>query len=461
MSSLADQSANLTKTGEVFGSPRYMSPEQASGKRVDNRSDIYSLGIVMFEALTGSTPFTGNTTFELLASQISTLAPSILSKDKGLPPEIDAIVSKCLAKEPFERFHSMGELRKALLDVKAGKKVQKSGAGTNRWKQPETWLLASGVVLLIGVAASIGLLIIHLMKPADAPKPVQELEEIASFTSNGKRARAYILKNINNKVINFDKDIPASVDVNDEVLQEFDKTKVTEDLSMRGSTLKGPGLAHLIHLPLRSLALSTSFFSNRALKEISHMEKLEVLDLSGTNVDDEGLKQLAQLKHLKTLYLKGREKITNKGLANFAPLSNLETLNLSKDTWITGVGLGAIASLPSLRILRLDKSDIKDDDLVRIKELKNLKLLALRDTRIGDKGVDHLLNTQIQQLDLENTKITDKSLQSLVQMHALKELGLLGCHLSGEAVDELRTHRPDVTIYKDKSVPWNNNHDNQ
>ncbi len=458
---LADQSAGLTKTGEVFGSPRYMSPEQATGKRVDNRSDIYSLGIVMFEALTGSTPFAGNTTYELLSSQISTIAPSVRSIERSLPVEIEAIVSKCLEKEPYERFQSMGEVKKALMTAKSGKRIGKSSTKSHRWKQPETWLLLSGVVLLVAVSALIITFVMHVIEPPEAPQPVHELEGMETLSANGETARAFILKNIHNKVINFDKNIYASADVTDAVLQEFDNTKVTEELTMRGSKIQGPGLAHLIHLPLRKLALSAGIFTNRAMKEISHMENLETLDLSGTNVNDEGLTELAKLKNLKTLYLKDEEKITNKGLANLAPMSKLETLNLSKSTWLTGVGLSAVSKLPSLTILRLDKSDIKDHDLAQINELKNLKLLALRQTQVGDKGVEHLVNTGITQLDLENTKISDRGLDSLAKMFRLKELGLRGCSLTESAVNQLRAGRPDLKIYLKASVPFNSNHDNR
>jgi tRNA A-37 threonylcarbamoyl transferase component Bud32/Leucine-rich repeat (LRR) protein len=458
---MADQSAGLTKTGEVFGSPRYMSPEQATGKRVDVRSDIYSLGIVMYEALTGSTPFAGNTTYDLLSSQISTIAPSVRSIEKSLPVDIEAIVSKCLAKEPYERFQSMGEVKKALMSVNLGKRIRKPSTKSDRWKHPETWLLLSGAVLLIAVCALIGAFAMYFMKRADAPHPVQELEGMETLSTNGETARAYIRKNIHNKVINFDKSISASVDVNDVTLEEFDNTNVTEELSMRGSRIQGPGLAHLIHLPLRKLALSTGIFTNRAMKEISHMENLEVLDLSGTNVNDEGLSELAKLRNLNTLYLKEEEKITNAGLANLAPLSKLETLNLSKNSWLTEAGLKAISALPSLRILRLDKSGISDADLSAIKHLKNLSMLTLRYSQIGDKGVEHLVDTQIAQIDLQHSNITDKALESLAKMKALKEVGLHSCKVSEAAMDQLKKLRPDVKVYFKDVVPFNSNHDNQ
>ncbi len=455
---LADQAAGLTKTGEVFGSPKYMSPEQASGKRVDHRSDIYSIGVVMFESLTGVVPFSGNNTIEVLTSHINAKPPSIESLNPSIPTELHEIVAKCLIKDPNERFQSMNDLRTALLEVKAGRK--KSSSSPNKFRKSDVMLAAVGLVLIVGIGM-LAQFMISLSKPPEVRKPVHELDELLSFSNDGLTARKYFKAHINEKVINLDRQVAVTVDVNDASLSEFDNTNVTEELTMRGSKLEGPGFAHLIHLPLRKLAISTNSMPNRAIDEIKHMKKLEILDISGTNVDDQGLIELAKLPKLKTLFIKDEEKITNHGLANLAGLRTLDTLYLSKDAWLRAAGIRNLANCPSLRVLKLDRSGISAPDLVPIKELKHLKVLTLRDTKIGDDGIKNLEDSRIEQLDLQRTPITDKALISLSKMPYLKEVGINHCTCTPPAVNELQHKRPDLVIWRKDDVPFNHANENQ
>jgi len=103
---------HLTQTGEVFGSPLYMSPEQCRGKTLDARSDIYSLGCVMFRTLTGKPPFGGGDRLEAMFNQINQEAPSLcdISPDLTVTPDIEKVVLKCLAKDAADRYQSMGEI---------------------------------------------------------------------------------------------------------------------------------------------------------------------------------------------------------------------------------------------------------------------------------------------------------------------------------------------------------------
>ncbi|MDX2106052.1 MAG: serine/threonine-protein kinase [Candidatus Melainabacteria bacterium] len=113
----------LTAPGEVFGSPLYMSPEQCRGEIVDCCSEVYSLGCMIFECLTGVAPLKGRNAMETLFQRITMDAPSINSVAEGLtfPAEIQAIVAKALEKERRERYQSVCELKTAVLD--AGKNL--------------------------------------------------------------------------------------------------------------------------------------------------------------------------------------------------------------------------------------------------------------------------------------------------------------------------------------------------
>jgi serine/threonine protein kinase len=106
----------LTKTGEVFGSPLYMSPEQCRGKALDVRSDVYSIGCVMYKTLTGYPVFAGDELIELLFHQMSDMpaAFKVICPQLKIPAELEKIVFKSLAKEPEKRYQTMQELREAL-----------------------------------------------------------------------------------------------------------------------------------------------------------------------------------------------------------------------------------------------------------------------------------------------------------------------------------------------------------
>ena len=111
---LADamQSGALTRTGQVLGTVGYMSPEQVTGSEVDGRSDLYSLGVVAFEALSGRLPFDGPAPVVIVA-HATRAAPPLASVAPNVPPELCAIVDRCLLKNPADRYASGNELAAA------------------------------------------------------------------------------------------------------------------------------------------------------------------------------------------------------------------------------------------------------------------------------------------------------------------------------------------------------------
>jgi serine/threonine-protein kinase PpkA len=100
----------LTGAGEIRGSPYYMSPEQADGKSVDERSDLYSMGVIFFELLTGQRPFAGRTVFDILAQHQHAPVPRLSGSAARFQPLIDRL----LAKRAAERFQSATDFLLAL-----------------------------------------------------------------------------------------------------------------------------------------------------------------------------------------------------------------------------------------------------------------------------------------------------------------------------------------------------------
>src|SRR5262249_60860496 len=92
------------------GTPRYMSPEQVLGKEIDHRSDIYSVGVVLYELATGQRPFTGSNFGELVNNIVHAQPPAIARLNYNVPPELERITLKCLQKQPDRRYQSARDL---------------------------------------------------------------------------------------------------------------------------------------------------------------------------------------------------------------------------------------------------------------------------------------------------------------------------------------------------------------
>ncbi len=110
----ASHMEGMTATGLILGTPEYMSPEQVMGKRVDERSDLYSLGIILFEVFTGKVPFTGESAIAVGFKHLKEISPALNSVQKNLPEKLSAIVDRLLQKDPAHRYQSIRELRRDL-----------------------------------------------------------------------------------------------------------------------------------------------------------------------------------------------------------------------------------------------------------------------------------------------------------------------------------------------------------
>ncbi len=107
----------LTHTGTIVGTPHYMSPEQAAGLAIDQRADIYALGIILYELVSGQVPFDGSNFMAVLTQHLQAVPPAFQSRNPPVHVSavLEAIIFKCLAKQPEQRYQSMHELRDALL----------------------------------------------------------------------------------------------------------------------------------------------------------------------------------------------------------------------------------------------------------------------------------------------------------------------------------------------------------
>jgi hypothetical protein len=162
--------AHVTAEGKILGTVAYMSPEQAEGKPVDQRSDIFSLGIVLFEMATGQRPFKGDSNVSVLSAVLKDTPPLVTDLRSDLPRDLGRIVKRCLAKDPEERYQSAKDLRNDLKALKedsdsaeiarrdaplyAGVRRVSAGHGSCRKGGPRRvgrwiWLTTAAVVVLV------------------------------------------------------------------------------------------------------------------------------------------------------------------------------------------------------------------------------------------------------------------------------------------------------------------------
>jgi beta-lactam-binding protein with PASTA domain/predicted Ser/Thr protein kinase len=191
---LADTGNPVTQTAAVIGTAQYLSPEQARGEQVDARSDVYSLGCVLYEMLTGEPPFVGDTPVAVAYQHVreDPLPPS--QKRPGISPELDAVVLKALAKNPDNRYQTAAEMRADLVRVHSGEKPEApkvlthaeraqmlatrtggrsdQGAATMAWDYREgrrgsigRWLVALAVLSILTVVVAVAINLAGGSKP--------------------------------------------------------------------------------------------------------------------------------------------------------------------------------------------------------------------------------------------------------------------------------------------------------
>src|SRR5205823_436120 len=117
--------SQMTEEGSIVGTAQYLSPEQARGGNVDQRSDLYSLGIVLYELLTGTVPFTGDTPVEIAMKHLSQVPEPPSARRPDPPHELDLVVMRALAKDPQERYQSAEEMDADLARVARGASVSR------------------------------------------------------------------------------------------------------------------------------------------------------------------------------------------------------------------------------------------------------------------------------------------------------------------------------------------------
>ena len=192
-----------TSPGLIVGTPYYMSPEQALGRPVDHRSDLFSLGIVLYELIAGRLPFEAPTTTETIQRITNSQPEPIARFNYSAPPELERIVRKLLEKEPSRRYQSASELH---VDLKNLKRDTSSGevpkAPKPRNVNRRTALIAAGALAVLAIALAIGAI---LTRRAGGPAASKDIDSVAvmPFVNTAKDPETeYLSDGISESIIN-------------------------------------------------------------------------------------------------------------------------------------------------------------------------------------------------------------------------------------------------------------------
>ncbi|MBP7861777.1 serine/threonine protein kinase [bacterium] len=420
----ADQ--RLTAIGAVIGSPAYMSPEQIEISEITLQSDIYSFGCLMHETLSGHPPFEGASLLDTLQMH-KNVEPERLS-DENVHPDLADLVLDCLQKEPAQRPANTEEVKQRLekiLDAIRLKPQSNSALlnpedavvlGAKRQNflsrfSNRTALVLSSVILL-GTAIYLSYAGARYLQTA----PVSpQLKDDPNHTQSTREADAPFYEGDDRfSMIKLDSNSYRAVGafIKDEDIKDLDKTHVKK-LRLEGKDLTGSGIKYLKGAPIQHFELCGENLVDSELKYLVGLPNLSSFCIESNSLGDEALKEVAKCKSIRFLLIMDK-KITNKGIANLEPLKNLNTL-------------------------KIQTAQIDNDVVRELAKLKRLDQLNISGCRKLDKnfGVGFSKMRLLRELSIDSG-CSAEAFRVLKKLPLL-QLGLRGCKLDREALEELVT----------------------
>lgn len=418
-----DAIATLTKTGMIIGTPNYMSPEQVRGRDVDARSDIYALGCIMYETLTGKQPFSAATALELLSQKSTSEAPSINDAhgnngSNSFPLGIAEIVATALATDANERYQSMQELKNDLLAFKGGDYKAAGSEGeipvvsqVARADKSARLIIVAAGIFVIGLVFSF----VFVAKVTDDPssKPVSPSattgssagsrsheskvsEPLALWEYENAALTAYELPDEQSLKASLKKSFQRgplkSVLVRDssvtcECLADADLKEETAEIyefTTNGCPVTEKGMAAIGKLPaLKYLHVRGAALTAGGIAAVRDLD-LDLLDIERATIDQHGLDEILNFKKLKYLYLALIPSVSDQYVQRLAEsLKQLKGLSLQSSSAVTRKCLPSLKRLKNLTALNINMMKLEESDISILAEFPSLTSLEMR----GNKGI--------------------------------------------------------------------------
>lgn len=194
-----------TETGVVMGTPHYMSPEQARGLKVDHRTDIFSLGVLLYEMIAGRRPFAGATTSDLIVALLTAEPAPLRQYCAGAPAELEQVVGRCLAKEREARYQAAEELLAELKKLRLGGQSETAAAtrkleavGMRFARRRSFVIVAIAAVLVVGLVY----FLFRRQAPAVQPNQIKSLAVLPLENLSGDPAQEYFADGMTEALIN-------------------------------------------------------------------------------------------------------------------------------------------------------------------------------------------------------------------------------------------------------------------
>jgi serine/threonine protein kinase len=407
----------LTETGQTMGTPAYMSPEQCQGLSVDGRTDIYALGCVMYETITGSVPFTGSTAYQCMMQHSSQLPELPSSKELAapLPDMLEQIILKALEKDPIKRFQTAQELSDALSKVATTSNDSPMSAaisGANKkiraLKRRVSQVKFAHIALGVLTAALGAALFFNWQNHSVSPS------ESSSVPPNPRAS---------------------SADATVERLLSWQHGQQLRQMKLSNSDLTDTGFRLLGRLPnLELIDAVRTKITDKSMSALSKLTGLKHLDLSYNNISDKACDYIKDDRSLEELCLEA-VSLTD---ASAAPLSNLAQLRVLdlNGTALSDQGAKQFASLKDLSILELGNTKLNGECLDALSTLPKLRVLDLQNTHIGDQAIERL-PLHLLQLDLNGCELTTAGLKKLSRLQSLEQLNISSTPASASSVEDL------------------------
>ncbi|MDX1990241.1 MAG: protein kinase [Candidatus Obscuribacter sp.] len=467
------ENQRLTSAGLVFGSPLYMSPEQAMGADIDARSDIYSLGCTLFECLTEKPPFLGENIVDTLTRHQQENPPNLADVDIGsrYPQRLEGLVRRMLVKDPEKRIASMKEVKQELTDLLEtlkdtatvdlqpmqsvtqrntnirGIRSKKSSQENSTPPIPESlkqegrqYVLITAIALaVVAVLAGTTLAVTHFLTKA-APPPTDQAQAVPKVELTS------IIPDEDYKKL--PKELPG-IDVSQEVLPNGTKVSkmnfpkhgigkvgvLGEELVSARGKLTFPTDKKLVFKPNTWFLEKTERWSVLLalhIWEISFPENIEVTEemLIHTNNPT-----------LKVRSLSFRNSRLEGPLVNISHNPELKSLDLSNTKLFKNDTYGTI--FQDSPIVRLCIDEISQADLNRLipqlKSCKNLVALRFDNSTLNSESLREIVSlSKLSTLELRSCGIDDKGLAALAKLNHLKRLHLGKAALTAASVDTIK-----------------------
>ncbi|WP_439630433.1 protein kinase domain-containing protein [Gemmata sp.] len=440
-----DLTEEVATEAAVVGTPAYMSPEQARGAAVDARTDLWSLGVVLYQMLTGDLPFRGPTARAVLNAVRAQVPPPPCEKNPAVPPALSALVARLMAKPVADRPATAAAVVAELeaFSPRAAGPAARGRPGAGRW----AWVAAAGMLGLATVAAVVALTRGKLDAPALAQKaapPAAAPERPA----DERPAAEFVLAAGGTVWVNAP---PA------EVRRAADLPRVPFVLA--GVQLAGPqvgdadlavfkGARNLLFLQLNRC----SRVGDAGIENFKASRGVVLLNLGNTRVTDAGLAQFAGSAAVRNLGL-DCTAATDAGLANFKNCKGLEAVWVN-DTAVGDAGVAHLAGCRALATLSLHNTRVTDAGLAHLGECTELASLSLDGTRAGDAGLATVAaSPKLKTLSLGGCdRVTDAGLQRLAGAKALETLDVRRTKVTGGGVSRLAAALPRCRIEWDGGV---------